>query len=207
MKYNKPTITTLFVDIGGVLLTNGWDTNSRKLAAKTFHLDFDEMAAQHHLTFDTFESGKMSLDEYLYHLVFYKKRDFTPEQFKKVLFAQSKPYPQMITLITQLKAKFGLHIIAINNEPRELNDYRVKHFKLGKVIDIFLSSCYVHFRKPDLDFFRLSLDIVQKPLNQIAYIDDRLLYVDVAKTLGIQGIHHRDYQSTCDAFAALNLEV
>lgn len=207
MKDKKPTVTTLFVDIGGVLLTNGWDTNSRKLTASTFNLDYDEMAAQHHLTFDTFESGKMSLDDYLYHLVFYKKRAFTSDQFKKVMFAQSKPYPQMIELITQLKAKYGLHVIALNNEPRELNDYRVKHFKLGNLINVFLSSCYVHFRKPDLDFFRLALDVVQKPLNQIAYIDDRLLYINVAKQLGIKGIHHTDYQSTCDTFATLNLEV
>ena len=68
--YNTMRITTLLLDIGGVLLTNGWGRNSRKLAAETFSLDHDDMEERHHLTFDTYEEGKLSLDEYLNRVVF-----------------------------------------------------------------------------------------------------------------------------------------
>src|SRR6266481_545842 len=98
-RVKAPTITTLFVDVGGVLLTNGWDKTSRKLAAQLFNLDFDEMEQRHHMTFDTYEAGKLNLDEYLHRTVFYQKRSFTRAKFQKFMFAQSKPYPQMIELI------------------------------------------------------------------------------------------------------------
>src|SRR5512135_2406776 len=99
-------ITTLLTDIGGVLLTNGWDHNGRKLAAETFGLNHEEMSERHHLTFDTYEEGKLSLDEYLDRVVFYEKRPFTKEDFKDFLFAQSKPSPEMIDLICRLKARY-----------------------------------------------------------------------------------------------------
>src|SRR5512146_2794434 len=95
-------ITTLFLDIGGVLLTNGWDHNSRERAAKTFGLNPDEMSERHHLTFDTYEEGKLSLDDYLKRVVFYQERSFSPEDFKKFMYDQSKPYPDMIKLLRGL---------------------------------------------------------------------------------------------------------
>src|ERR1041384_2585067 len=123
-------ITTLFLDIGGVLLTNGWDHNSRKRAAETFGLDYDEMSERHHLTFDTYEEGKLSLDEYLNRVVFYQERSFSREEFKKFMYAQSKPYPDMIKLIRGLKSQYGLRVAAVSNEGRELTIYRVQQFKL-----------------------------------------------------------------------------
>ena len=86
-------ITTLFLDIGGVLLTNGWDRNIRIRAAEKFGLDQDEMNERHHLTFDTYEEGKLSLDEYLHRVVFYQDRSFSPEEFKAFMYAQSQPFP------------------------------------------------------------------------------------------------------------------
>jgi len=95
-------ITCVFLDIGGVLLTNGWDHDSRKLAAKTFDLDPDEMEDRHHLTFGTCEVGKLTLKQYLSRVVFYQKRPFTRAQFQKFMFAQSRPFPQMIDLARNL---------------------------------------------------------------------------------------------------------
>lgn len=95
----KPRVSALFLDIGGVLLTNGWDRGSRRKAAQQFHLDYDQMDERHHLTFDTYELGKLTLDEYLARVVFYQKRDFSQEEFIEFMFAQSKPFPEMIELI------------------------------------------------------------------------------------------------------------
>jgi putative hydrolase of the HAD superfamily len=189
-------ITTLFLDIGGVLLTNGWDHNSRKLAAETFGLDYEEMNERHHLTYDTYEEGKLSLDEYLKRVVFYQERSFSRDEFRKFMYAQSKPYPEMIKLIRGLKTQYGLRIAAVSNEGRELTTYRVQQFELGTFVDFFVSSCFVHYRKPDEDMYRIALDISQAQSKQVIYIDDRGMFVEVAREVGITGIIHTGYEAT-----------
>lgn len=201
---NMP-ITTLFLDVGDVLLTNGFEHESRALAAKTFDLDSEEMNLRHQLIFSTYELGKITLDEYLSQVVFYQKRTFTRSQFRKFMFAQSQPYPQMIELVCKLKAKYRLKIAVISNEARELNAFRIKKFKLDMFVDCFISSCFVHLRKPDADMFRLALDIVQTPAMQVVYIENTPLFVQVAEGLGIRGILHTDYKSTCAKLASLGL--
>lgn len=200
-------ITALFVDIGGVLLTNGWSHESRKRAAKIFSLDLDELEDRHNLTFDTYEEGKLTLDEYLSRVVFYQKRPFTRVQFRKFMFAQSKPFPEMIELVRKLKSKYGLKVVVVSNEGRELNAHRIQTFKLNSFVDFFISSCFVHFRKPDEDIFRMALDIAQVPVSQVVYIDDRAMFVQIAKSLGIHGIHHTDCKSTRAKLAAFGLEI
>ncbi|MDH4158118.1 MAG: hypothetical protein OEW00_12670 [candidate division Zixibacteria bacterium] len=81
-------ITALFLDIGGVLLTDGWGHMSRKLAAKAFELNPEEMENRHNQAFDTYELGKLTIEEYLSRVVFYEERKFTPAQFRKFMFVQ-----------------------------------------------------------------------------------------------------------------------
>jgi putative hydrolase of the HAD superfamily len=206
MKKHAP-ITTLFTDIGGVLLTNGWDRAARKLAAKKFNLDQDELSERHHLTFDTYEEGKLTLDEYLKRTVFYVKRPFTPVQFRNFMFEQSQPYPEMIDLICRLKARNGLKIAVVSNEGRELNAYRIRHFKLNQIVDFYISSSYVHFRKPDADMYRVALDIAQAAPENVLYLEDREMFVEVAADLGIRGLHHMDYQSTMKKLVSYGLKI
>ena len=146
-------ITTWFLDIGDILLTNGWDHHARKRAAKNFKLELAEMEDRHHLTFDTHGEGKLTLEEYLGRVVFYRKRPFTRAQFWRFMFAQSKPYPEMIELAAQLKIRHELKIAAVSNEGRELNAYRIRKYKLDGFVDSFISSCFIHLRKPDADIF------------------------------------------------------
>jgi len=199
-------ITTLFLDIGGVLLTNGWDHNARKRAATIFKLKLTEMEERHHLTFDTYEEGKLTLEEYLGRVVFFQKRSFTRAQFRRFMFAQSKPYPEMIELVRRLKARYGLKIVAVSNEARELNSHRIRAFKLNRFVDSFISSCFVHVRKPDADLFRLALDIAQTPTRQVVYIENTPMFVQVAESLGIRSILHTDYRSTCAKLASFGLQ-
>jgi putative hydrolase of the HAD superfamily len=198
-------ITTLFLDLGGVLLTNGWDRRSRELAASTFNLDRKEMDERHHLTFDTYEVGKLTLDQYLSRVIFYEKREFTREEFRDFMFAQSKSFPEMIELIRNLKERYKLKIAVVNNEGRELNERRIKTFNLTEFVDFFISSCIVHVRKPDEDIYRIALDIAHVPPAQVAYLDDRYMFVQIAEGLGIHGIHHTDYDTTLAKFAKLGL--
>jgi putative hydrolase of the HAD superfamily len=199
-------IRTLFLDIGGVLLTDGWDHHARKRAATNFKLEWAEIEARHQLTFDTYEEGKLTLEEYLGRVVFYQKRPFTRAQFRRFMFAQSKPYPQMIDLVAQLKARHGLKVVVVSNEARELNVHRIRKFKLAGLVDSFISSCFVHIRKPDADIFRLALDISQTPARQVVYIENTPMFVEIAVGLGIRSILHTDYKSTCAKLASFGLQ-
>ncbi len=195
-------ITCVFVDIGGVLLTNGWDHHARRRAAKRFKLVWAEMEDRHQLNFATYEEGKLTLEEYLNRVVFFQKRPFNHSEFRRFMFAQSKPYPQMINLVRKLKSKYGLKIAVVSNEARELNAYRIRKFNLDEFVDFFVSSCFVHLRKPDADIFRLALDIAQTPARQIVYIENTPLFVRVAEGLGMRGILHKDYKFTSAKLAS-----
>jgi putative hydrolase of the HAD superfamily len=200
-------IKTLFVDIGGVLLTNGWDHHARRRAAKHFKLDWAEMEQRHGLNFEIHEQDKLAFNEYLDRVVFYEKRPFTHTEFRRFMFAQSQPVAGMIELVRSLKARYGLKIIAVSNESRVLNAHRISTFKLAGFVDVFISSCYVRLRKPDADIFKLALDIAQTPARQIVYLENTALFTQIAADMGIRSILHTDYQSTCAKLASFGLEV
>ncbi len=198
-------ITALFLDVGGVLLTNGWDRAARRLAAETFHLEREETDERHHLTFDTYEEGKLTLEEYLGRVIFYKPQPFTLEEFREFMFARSQALPKMMDLVRALKSRHGLKVATLSNEGRELTEHRIRTFRLGEFVDFFISSCYVHFRKPDPDIYRIALDMAQVKPEQVAYIEDRPMFVEVAEGLGLKGIVHTGYESTRAALEKLGL--
>jgi putative hydrolase of the HAD superfamily len=200
------SIKALFVDIGGVLLTDGWGHGSRKMAAKAFKMNREELENRHNQVWDTHELGKLNLEDYLNRVVFYQERPFTRAQFQKFIFAQSKPYPQMIELVRRLKARYELKIVVVSNEGRELNAYRIRKFKLDGFVDSFISSCFVHLRKPDTDIFRLALDTAQTKAKQLVYIENTAMFVQIANGLGIRSILHTDYRSTCAKLASFGLQ-
>ncbi len=200
-------VTALFLDVGGVMATNGWDRKSREAAAKKFNLDLDELNDRHRMTFDTYEQGKLDLDEYLKRSVFYQDRSFSVDDFKNFMYDQSVAYPDMIELIRGLKAKYKLKIAVVNNEGRELNERRIQKLKLNEFVDFFISSCFVHFRKPDAEIWKLALDVAQVPKEEVVYIDDRPMFVQVAEGLGLRGITHnyKNVDATRTALANMGL--
>jgi putative hydrolase of the HAD superfamily len=192
----KNQVTTLFLDISGVLLSDGWDRCSREEATKLFKLNHDEVEERHHINFETYELGKMTLKENLNHVIFYEKRNFCQEEFISYMYDQSIPFPKMIALFAQLKQDYNLKIAAISNEGRELNEYRIKKFKLNHFIDFFISSSVVNLRKPDAAIFCLALDIAQvKPAESI-YIDNQAMFVNIAQDFGMKGICHINDDAT-----------
>jgi len=201
------TNTTLFLDIGCVLLSNGWGNESRKLAAKTFNLNQDEMESRHRQNIATNEEGKLSLSEYLNRVVFFEKRSFTPDQFREFMFNQSMPNGNMMEFVKQLKEQYKLKIAIINNEGRILNEYLIKKFQLGQFIDFFISSCFVHYHNPETDIFRLALDIADAPDEQAVYIEDLETFVDVADSMGIKSVRNKNYLSTSEVLSSLGLPI
>lgn len=189
-------IKALFLDIGGVLMTNGWGTEARKGAAEKFHIDYKEMDERHRLTFDTYETGKMSLEAYLNEIVFYKPRSFTMDEFVEYMYAVTKPYPEMIELMRTFKQKYNLKVAVVSNEGRVITEYRLANFGLKDFVDFFIVSCFVHFRKPDLDIYKVALDIAQMKPEEVIYVDDRPLFVEIGNKMGLNSIQHKTYAET-----------
>jgi FMN phosphatase YigB (HAD superfamily) len=206
MTRKTAAITCVFVDIGGVLLTNGWDHHARRRAVAKFKLNWAEMEERHRLVFEIHEEGKLTFEDYLSLVIFYEKRPFTRAQFRRFMCEQSKPHEDMIGLVAQLKTRHNLKIAVVSNESLELNAYRIRTFKLDGFVDSFISSCFVHLRKPDANIFRLALDITQAPAHQVLYIENTPMFVQIADGLGIRSILHTDCKSTRAQLASLGLE-
>ena len=189
-------VKVIFLDIGGVLLSNGWGDESRQKAAQTFSLDYAEMDTLHHFIFNVYEINSITLDEYLDRVVFNHPRAFTKEDFKTFMFDRFAELPGMPQWLKEWKQHCGFHIISINNEGRELNDFRIKKFGLHQYFDAFISSCEVGMRKPDPGIFTLAIGIAQASPEECIYFDDRLMLVQAAEKLGIRSFHHQTFSTT-----------
>ena len=181
-------ISTLFFDVGGVCLTNGWDTDARLAAASHFSLDVNEAEDRHESLADGFERGELSLDAYLDHVVFHRERTFSRDAFVAFMRSRSQPHRASLTVINDL-ASGGLYRMAtINNESREMNRYRIDTFGLGTIFSAFFSSCYLGVRKPDARIYEIALDVMQaEPANSL-FVDDREENVAGALAVGLRAI-------------------
>lgn len=194
--FDESKIKVVFMDIGGVLLTNGWGHESRQKAAKVFGFDYDEMNYLHTFIYNVFEIGSVSLDDYLDTVLFNRERDFTKAEFKKFMYDQSVELPDTLPWLKSWKRQTELPVFAINNESAELNDFRIKKFKLHGLFDGFFSSCYLGFRKPDPRIFQTALKITRVKPSECVYFDDRPMLVDAAKKQGMNGILHEEFENT-----------
>jgi putative hydrolase of the HAD superfamily len=195
---NKNFTKILFFDIGGVLLTNGWGHESRQAAAVKFGFDYQEMSFLHDFIFNVYEIGKISLDQYLDTTLFHRERDFTKEAYISFMQEQSVELPGTREWLIAFRKQYGhrFRFISINNEPKELNDYRINKFGLHQCFDAFVSSCEVGMRKPDPGIFQLAMGIAQARPEQCVYFDDRQILVDAASKTGMACYRHTGLEST-----------
>ena len=187
-----PDVTALFCDVGGVILSNGWDRPARSAAAKKFGLDWEEFQDRHDLASPAFETGQITLDTYLQRTVFYRKRSFTREEFIDFIFGQSSELPESRAVLDEI-SKTGNYLLAtINNEPRELNEFRIQKFNLRREFKAFFSSCYLGVRKPDEGIYKLALEVTQRTPEECIFIDDRELNLECARQMNMTTIHFRN---------------
>jgi putative hydrolase of the HAD superfamily len=181
-------IHAIFWDVGGVLLTNAWDHTERAAALEHFRLDEKEFNGRHEMVVSSFERGKISLDEYIDHTVFYRSRSFTREEFRDYMLSLSRPMTDVLAFARNLAASGKYFMGTINNESRELNLHRINKFGLRDVFRVFVSSCFVGLRKPESGIYRLALEITQINPEECCFIDDRALNLECAAKLGMRTI-------------------
>jgi putative hydrolase of the HAD superfamily len=187
-----PDVTALFWDVGGVILSNGWDRAARSAAAKKFGLDWEELQDRHDLASPAFESGKITLDTYLDRIVFYRKRAFTREEFTAFMFDQSSEFPESRAVLSGVAATGKYLLATINNEALELNERRIRQFHLRNEFAAFFSSCYLGIRKPDEGIYKLALEVTQRAPEECVFIDDRELNLECANQLRMRTIHFQN---------------
>jgi len=185
-------ITTIFFDIGGVLLTDGWGHDSRRAAAEQFGLDWEEYSDRHEKVGHAIETNRMSLEQYLDRAIFYQPREFSREEFRAFIFAQSQPKPESIAIVAQLADSKNHFLATINNEVLELNLYRLEHFGLRRYFPVFFSSCFLGLRKPDEAIYRLALQVTQEAPANCIFIDDREVNLECPREFGLNTILFRD---------------
>jgi putative hydrolase of the HAD superfamily len=176
-------------DVGGVLLTNGWDRVERARVVSQFGLDVTEFEALHPAPYDAWERDLTPIKSYLDATVFYEPRSFTHDDFYQAMLAQSKVLPDSgIGILEQLAASHKCMVGALNNESRETNEYRFGRFGLRDLFDVALSSCYLGVRKPDPVIYKRALDILGRPAERVLFIDDRAENIAGAVAAGMNGI-------------------
>lgn len=179
----------ILFDVGGVLLTNGWDQRERAAAIEHFHLDPAAFEARHLAHDDAWERGAIPMKAYLDATVFYEPRSFSRDEFFAFMLTQSKPQPGgALGILRELAALDRCLLGALNNEARETNEYRFEHFGLRKSFRVALSSCYLGLRKPEPAIYQRALDILGRPAERILFIDDRVENVAGAEAAGMKAI-------------------
>lgn len=181
-------ITAIFSDVGGVLLTNGWDKHSHRGLVEKFKLDWDEFEDRHELVSTAFETGHLGLDPYPERTVFYRRRDFTKEQVRDFMFSQSQPNHESLALFARLSETCKFLLATLNNESRELNLHRIERFGLKKYFTLFFSSCFLGMKKPDEEIYTKALEMSQRRPEECVFIDDRPLNLECASRLGMRTI-------------------
>lgn len=183
-----PAISALFWDVGGVLLTNAWDHTERAEALKHFQLDEKEFHDRHEQIVAPFECGKITLDDYLDQTVFYRPREFTRDAFREFMFSLTRPFPEVLKFAQELSDSGKYFMGTINNESRELNDYRIEKYGMRRIFRLFMSSCFVGLRKPEKEIYRMALEITQLPAAECCFIDDRAPNLECPAQLGMKTI-------------------
>ena len=187
-----PDVKVLLFDVGGVLLTNGWDREARRLACQRFDLDWEDFQDRHEFVAPDFETGKLTITEYLRRTVFYRERPFTEGEFIDFMKAQSEAMPESLALLADLAASGEYVLATLNNESRELNDHRIEAFGLREYFSVFMSSCYLGMKKPEEHIYRVAVDITQHRPEQCVFIDDRELNLECADQAGIRPVHFKN---------------
>jgi len=200
-------VTTLFFDVGGVVLTNGWDRGQRRRAVEHFALDWEEFSDRHDMVASQLETGTLTLGEYLERTVFYRPREFDPEAFTAYIQEQSQALPGMLELLGDLTATGRYYMATLNNESAELNRHRIETFGLRGYFDAFFSSSSLGVKKPDKAIYDMALAITMRSPGETVFIDDRELNLHCASLEGMRTVLHRDADQLRHDLGAMGVEI
>ncbi len=201
----------ILFDVGGVLLTNGWDHGERAAAAAKFGLDAQALEARNAEVMDAWDRGAIALHQYLQATVFYEPRAFSEDEFFAFMLAQSRPLPNgALAILAELAASNPCAsnvcmLGALNNEARETNEYRFSHFGLRRYFKVAFSSCYMGLRKPEPAMYQRTLNILGNKPERVLFIDDRAENVAGGSAAGMKAIQFTGADALRMEFSSLGV--
>ena len=199
-------ISTILWDVGGVLLTNGWDRQQRDAVVARFGLDQADFERRHAEVDQAWEKDEIGADEYLRHTVFFEPRNFTLAEFLDAMRAESTLLADSaIGILRELSTSEGYVLATVNNESRIMNEFRLMKFDLLDEFDAFFSSCYLGLRKPDRKIYQVALDVLQRDPERVVFIDDRAENVAAAASLGIHGVRYEGSEQLASELVRLGV--
>jgi HAD superfamily hydrolase (TIGR01509 family) len=202
-------IKTIFWDIGGVLLTNGWDKDQRSRVLMQLGVDVPDYELRHDAANFFWERGLSTANEFFRKTVFHPdqpSRNFTYDDLWLQVCAESKVlHPGCFNILAALNDSKQYKVATLNNESRELDEYRLDTFHLRHYFDFFLCSGYVREMKPHPDIYRAAIEISGTPAPQTVFIDDKQENCDAAAAFGMNTIRFQSPEQLSSALAQLDI--
>jgi HAD superfamily hydrolase (TIGR01509 family) len=183
------SIRTIFWDVGGVLLTNGWDHGQRTRVLGRLGVDLEAYEEVHERANYYWERGLITAKDFFGQTVLGANPELTFDVLWPQVCAESKVlHPECLDLLAELKDQGKYRLATLNNESRELNEYRLDAFKLRTLFDYFICSGYVHEMKPAEGIYRSAIDISGFDARTGLFIDDKEENCEAARAVGLNAI-------------------
>lgn len=174
-----------------MILTNGWDRTQRSRVLEPLGVDLQAYEIAHERENWFWERGLMSAREFFRRTVFEPNPQLTLsfyDLWQQVCGQSALAYPETFALLQQLRGLPELRLATLNNESRELNEYRLDAFGLRGCFDFFLCSGYLGAMKPDPPIFRTAVEISGRPAGTSLFVDDKEENCTAARHAGMQSI-------------------
>jgi len=185
------SIRTVFWDVGGVILTNGWDLTQRTRVLSRLGVDLEAYEEIHERVNYYWERGLINAEDFFMQTVLRTnpKLNLTFDLLWPQVCAESKVlHAECLDILAELKEQRKFRLATLNNESRELNEHRLNAFKLRSLFDYFICSGYVHEMKPNPGIYRSAIDISGYAPERALFIDDKPENCEAAISLGMQAI-------------------
>ena len=190
----QPRVEVILYDLGNVILPFNHFQIAEKLSRFSQRKEFQDPPKMFSYLFDFekgavngYEAGKVSSLEFFQSLQEFLQLSLSFEDFIPIwneIFIEDQEVSQ---IILSQKGRWKLGLLS-NTNPLHF-DYVLAKFSIIRVFDRWILSHEMGFKKPAVEIFQKAVQWASVEPRKILFIDDMKKHVEVAASLGIQGIH------------------
>ena len=203
MKGNTREITTIFFDVGGVLLIDFIDWKIKDLAAKYSVEESLLFEAKKNLR-PKADAGELSDPDFWKLLL--KTVDITADDDDIDLEPYMKKVDGGLDIVNKLKES-GYKIAILSNDSVEMSNHRRQKYGFDNIFDHIIISCYHHVIKPNRRIYEIALEEMNVTPEESVFIDDRKENVDTANSVGITGIFFENSTQVTNRLKELRINI
>jgi putative hydrolase of the HAD superfamily len=190
----RPPMKVIIYDLGNVILPFNHYRIAEKLSRFSQRKEFQDPPKIFSYLFDFekgavngYEVGKVSSLEFFQSLKEFLQLSLSFEEFVPIwddIFLENQEVSQ---IILSQKGRWKLGLLS-NTNPLHF-DYILSKFPIVRVFDQWILSHEVGFKKPAVGIYQKAIEWASVEPQKIIFIDDMEKHVEVAVSLGMQGIH------------------